>query len=69
MCISCPAKVVGNSEEFVDIEDALGRKRQVKNAVGAKAGDHILVGMGYAVQLIPEDEYEISAKIYRENMQ
>ena len=69
MCISCPAKVIRAENQFADVMDALGRRRQVKNPFGAKPGDCILIGMGYAMQVIPPEEYEKSADAYRKGMQ
>lgn len=68
MCIACPAKVLSVNEGYVEVIDAVNRQRKVKCPIDAKAGDHVIIGMGYAIEKISREDFESRSREYAEAM-
>lgn len=66
MCVACPARVLSRSDGKAEIVDALGRQRSVNCPIEAAAGDHVLIGMGYAIEKISAAQYAELAKAHAE---
>ena len=64
--MACPARVLSRSEDKAEIVDALGRQRSVNCPIEAAAGDHVLVGMGFAIERISAAQYDELAKAHLE---
>ncbi|WP_456402849.1 HypC/HybG/HupF family hydrogenase formation chaperone [Hydrogenimonas sp.] len=70
MCLSIPSKVVEvNRDEVTAIVDTMGVKRRVGIdfiADEVKEGDYVLIHIGYAMNIISEEEALASIETYRE---
>lgn len=67
MCLAVPAKVISRDEmlALVDI-DGIQRSVSVMLLPDAKQGDFVLVHAGFAIQLIDEQEAEITMGLLKE---
>ncbi len=70
MCLSIPSKVVEiDRDEVTAIVDTMGVKRKVGIdfiADEVKEGDYVLIHIGYAMNIISEEEAIASIETYRE---
>lgn len=67
MCLAVPAEVISRDEmlALVDI-DGIQRSVSVMLLPDAKQGDFVLVHAGFAIQLIDEQEAEITMGLFKE---
>ncbi|BDY12489.1 HypC/HybG/HupF family hydrogenase formation chaperone [Hydrogenimonas cancrithermarum] len=70
MCLSIPSKVVEvNKDEVTAIVDTMGVKRKVGIdfiADEVEEGDYVLIHIGYAMNIIDEEDALESIKVYQE---
>ena len=70
MCLSIPSKVVEiDREEVTAIVDTMGVKRKVGIdfiADEVKEGDYVLIHIGYAMNIIDEEDALASIETYKE---
>ncbi|WP_457597386.1 HypC/HybG/HupF family hydrogenase formation chaperone [Hydrogenimonas sp.] len=70
MCLSIPSKVVSiDKDEVTAIVDTMGVKRKVGIdfiADEVKEGDYVLIHIGYAMNIIDEEQALASIETYRE---
>jgi len=70
MCLSIPSKVVEiDREEVTAVVDTMGVKRKVGIdfiADEVKEGDYVLIHIGYAMNIISEEDALASIETYKE---
>jgi len=70
MCLSIPSKVVEiNRDEVTAVVDTMGVKRKVGIdfiADEVKEGDYVLIHIGYAMNIISEEDALASIETYKE---
>lgn len=67
MCLAIPAKVLEIQGNIAKVDFGHGTAREVDiTLVDVKEGQYVLVHVGYAIQVLDEEEAEETLKLWRE---
>lgn len=67
MCLAIPAKVLEIQGNIAKVDFGHGTTREVDiTLVDVKKGQYVLVHVGYAIQVLDEEEAEETLKLWRE---